>query len=177
MDRLTRVAEHMLSADPCLNRTTTAGAHGCCGGGEGARIFLCTHEGGPHVTSCEQCICVKVLLRLATLCAKSLMLHNIADMDGLAESPEAYAVVLVDPTSYWAKEADTRLETKLTACHTSFEAAVAAEGAPAAVIVAMEAVLAPKVIKQALLHCDVLAEKPACTRCHTQLDLLALSTF
>ena len=86
-------------------------------------------------------------------------------MDGLAESPEVQAVVLVDPTTFWANEAATRLRTKLTGCHTNFRDAVAAEGEPSVVVVAMEAVLAPPIIKQALVHCDVLAEKPACTRC------------
>lgn len=101
--------------------------------------------------------------------------HRGAYFEGLAQTPEAGAVVLADPQGTTFNDARNSLGDKLTATYESVEAMLERER-PALALVTMEARLAPPLVEAALqAGCHVLAEKPACVRIEDFAQLAVLA--
>eukprot|EP01051_Picozoa_sp_SAG22_P001767 SAG22_NODE_73_length_22318_cov_47.105315_14_plen_185_part_00 len=124
--------------------TAAAPAAAAGGGGGGVTVALISHDGGPHVT---------------------------AYMDGLAAAANVDRVVLGDIDGSWLGEAEARLGGKLAATYAD-PAELLAKEQPLMALVAMEAAVAPPVLRAALAAgCHILAEKPSCV---DSADLAAL---
>lgn len=101
--------------------------------------------------------------------------HLDAYLAGLAVTEEVAAVVVADPSGASESPAQKRLGAKWKAFERDY-ARVLGEHNPTMVLVTMEAVQAPPVIRAALeANCHVLAEKPSCVRVEDFAPLVRLA--